>query len=64
MPSVRSGPVAGEPDDHQPRRLPLRWALIIATAGIAALAIGASEGLAGGVGAFFVIAGALHMIVA
>jgi len=64
MHRVRMGEGPSESGEQPPRRLPLRWAMIIATAGAAAVAAGTVGGLPAGIGAFFLVAGTLHVIVA
>jgi hypothetical protein len=63
MPRPRSNESI-EPYEQPAERLPLRWAVIIALSVAAAVPAGAVGGLAAGIGAFFVVALALHAMVA
>ncbi|MGW6206282.1 hypothetical protein ACWF9B_21895 [Streptomyces sp. NPDC055089] len=49
--------------DPQPERLPLRWAVIIAAAAMAAVTVAAAGGLPAAIGAFLAVAGGMHVIV-
>lgn len=61
MASVRSRSESNEP---QPERLSLRWTVIIAVAAAASIPAVAVGGIPGAIGAFLLVAGALHAMVA
>lgn len=63
MPTVRNER-GREPGEDSTRRLPLRWAVILAIAAGAAAPAGAGAGLAAGIAAFIGVAVALHSMVA
>ncbi|MFF3245184.1 hypothetical protein ACFYWY_15970 [Streptomyces sp. NPDC002870] len=62
MPSVRNSRNSHEPE-RQPERLPLRWAVIIAVAAVAAVAVATAGGLPAAIGTFLTVAGGMHVIV-
>jgi hypothetical protein len=63
MPWIRTSKKASESHQEPPGRLPLRWAVILATAAVASTAVGEASGLPAAIGVFFMVAGALHMMV-
>ena len=63
MPRVRNEQHQ-EPSGESARRLPLRWAVILAIAAGASVPAGAAAGFAGGIAAFVMVAAALHAMVA
>jgi hypothetical protein len=62
LPSVRNKNSNG--DSAPGSRLPLRWAVILLVAGLAAVPAAAVGGLAGSIAVFIGVAGALHAMVA
>ncbi|QDY11219.1 hypothetical protein FJK98_32165 [Micromonospora sp. HM134] len=62
MTSLRDSPDRGE-REQEPRRLPLRWAMIIAVAGGLALAAGSKGGLETAAIIFFTAAGGMHIMI-
>ena len=63
MPKVRTSRESDKPRQEPPGRLPLRWAVILATATAASVPAGAVRGLPAAIGIFFMIAAALHLMV-
>ncbi|MGW4673441.1 hypothetical protein [Streptomyces sp. NPDC004324] len=60
MTSVRNTDSSHDPE---PERLPLRWAVIIAVAAVAAIAVVPAGGLPVAIGTFLAVAGGLHVMV-
>ncbi|MEV6507032.1 hypothetical protein AB0M61_13000 [Streptomyces sp. NPDC051642] len=60
MSSVRNTRNSHEPE---PERLPLRWAVIIAVAAVAAVAVATAGGLPAAIGTFLAVAGGMHLMV-
>lgn len=63
MPSVRSSAVSHEPSPQEPGRLPLRWAVILLIAAVAAVPMAAVGGFPAAIAAFITFTGALHVFV-
>lgn len=65
MPSVRGGKRGPGPSPEEPPgRLPLRWAVILVVAAMAAVPMAAVGGPPAAVAVFITVAGALHVMVA
>ena len=63
MPKVRTSRESDKPRQEPPGRLPLRWAVILATATAASVPAGACAACLLLIGIFFMIAAALHLMV-
>jgi hypothetical protein len=62
VPSVRR--VSKVEEESAPVRLPVRWAVILVIAAVAAVPVTAEMGMPAGIAVFFSVAGAVHLMIA
>ena len=54
---------SSDPRQEPPSRLPVRWAVILATAAMVSFPVGVLGGRPAAIGVFFMVAGTLHLMI-